>query len=305
MAYSLKFVLDTLLKQSTAQSSQLPGQDLQYIDAGTVLPIAAIQFVDHSHLKVTFGKDADGHQIAFKGRNTWYIYSPDVQILREGQPILSVAAVSQVGQAAPTYVLKALADTWLKQRPVQSTTLNDDQRQLLEVGTVLPVSSYALLPDDHLKISLGKNQQGEQLAFKGRNTWYVYRPHGQILRDGKVVPLRVTQPTSPPPQPKLPTYAVRAIADTWLKQRPIQAADLSEQDRQLIKEGQVLPISSYAIAPNNHLKLSLGKDQQGQQLAFKGKNTWYVYGPHIQLLKDGQVVPPTASPRQINSAGKV
>ncbi|MEM8605444.1 MAG: hypothetical protein AAGF24_16615 [Cyanobacteria bacterium P01_H01_bin.121] len=145
MAYSLKFVLDTLLKQSTAQSAQLPEQDLQFIDAGTVLPIAAIQFVDHSHIKVTFGQTTAGQQLAFKGRNTWYVYSPDVQVLRDGQPILALASVSQVGQANPQYVLKTLTDTWFKQDTVQGSTLSDDQRQLIEGGTVLPVSSYSLL----------------------------------------------------------------------------------------------------------------------------------------------------------------
>lgn len=296
MAYSLKFVLDTLLKQSTAQSSQLPEEQLQLIEADTELPIAAIQPVDGNHLKVTFGRDEQNNQISFKGRNTWYIYNPDVQVLRDGQPIMSLATVSQVGTSAPVYVLKTVTDTWLKQSPEQASSLDESQRQLLNSGTVLPISSYLPVPNNHLRISLGKDAQGQQLSYKGRNTWYVYRPDVQILREGKVI----LAGSEPPPGP---SYAVKTLVSTWLKQSPQQASKLDENQRQILNANTVLPISSFEPAENNHVRVALGRDDQGNQLSFKGRNTWYLYRPDVQILRDGRVILAGSDRRQINARG--
>jgi GH24 family phage-related lysozyme (muramidase) len=298
MAYSVKFVLDTLLKQSTAQSSQLSDEQKQYVDAGTELPIAAIQPVDGNHLKVTFGRK-DGEQITFKGRNTWYIYNPDVQILRDGQPILSIATVSQTGKTAPVYVVKAVADTWLKLSVAQASTLSENQRELLKSGTVLRISSYDTVPNNHLKIALGKDQQGQQISFQGRNTWFVYRPDVQILRDGKVI-LSGSDPAL-----AQPVYVVKAVSDTWLKLSTAQASALTDAQRHLLNSGTVLPISSYEPAANNHLQIALGKDNQGKQISFKGRNTWHVHAPDVQILKDGKVIfpAPGSDRKQINARG--
>nr|WP_228035566.1 lysozyme [Oculatella sp. LEGE 06141] len=297
MAYSLKFVLDTLLKQTTAQSSQLDDTQLQSIEAGTELPIVAIQPVDANHLKVTLGQDDQGNQLSFKGRNTWYIYNPDVQIWRDGQPIMSLATVSQTGTSAPVYVIKAIADTWLKQSTASASTLTETQRQLIKSGTVLTISSYSPVPNNHLRVSLGKNAQGQQLFFQGRNTWYAYRPDVQILRDGKVIL------AGSDPDLNAPVYVLKAIASTWLKQNTGQASALSNSQRQLLNANTVLPISSYALATNNHLRVALGKDQQGKQVFFNGLTTWYVYRPDVQILRDGKVLVIGSERRQINTQG--
>jgi GH24 family phage-related lysozyme (muramidase) len=197
MAYSLKFVLDTFLKQNTAQSSQLSEDQRQLIRAGAELPIVAVQPVEPDHLQVSFGQDAQGKQIFFKGRNTWYVYRPAVQVLRDGLPITTTPA--QTGRPATSYVLKAVLDTWLKQSTQDSATLPDSQRQFFKAGTVLPIASYKTAPNNHLQITFGKKPDGKQLVLKGRNTWFVFRPAIQVLRDGKVV-VSGTAPTIAPPQ---------------------------------------------------------------------------------------------------------
>jgi GH24 family phage-related lysozyme (muramidase) len=328
MAYSLKFVLDTFLKQSTALSNQLPIEQLQYIDAGTELPIIALQPIGSDHLQVTFGTEAQGKQIFFKGRNTWYVYRSTVQILRDGQPVTfavpptpttpdstpapppAPTPPTPTSAAQPVYVLNPVADTWLKQSTASGAALPDSQRQLLNARTILPISSYGVVEDNHLKIALGKDSQDNQIFFKGLTTWYVYRPDVQILRDGKVI-LSGGDPAIPPP----PLYVLKPTSDTWLKQSTAAGASLPDRQRQFLNAGTVLPIASYDLVEDNHIKIALGKDGDGKQIFFKGLTTWYVYRADVQILLDGKVIiaesdPAVPSPiesdpkrRQINSKG--
>lgn len=75
MAYVLKPVIDTWLKLNTAQGSSLPDAQKQLINAGTVLPVTAFELVENDHIKFTLGRDAQGNQLQFKGRNTWFVLS--------------------------------------------------------------------------------------------------------------------------------------------------------------------------------------------------------------------------------------
>jgi lysozyme len=104
MAYSLKVNLDTWLKLSTAQGSQLPDNQRQFLKAGTILPLSGFQ-LEGTHLKVALGKDNQGRQMFYQGRNTWYVYQPTVEILRDGQAIASSQPASNNGStngSAPT-----------------------------------------------------------------------------------------------------------------------------------------------------------------------------------------------------------
>ncbi|NJR64222.1 MAG: lysozyme [Leptolyngbyaceae cyanobacterium CRU_2_3] len=118
----------------------------------------------------------------FKGRNTWYVYRPAVQILRDGQPLTAP-------KPTPVYVVKTLLDTWFKSSTAQGSTLPNDQKQFISANKILPLSSYGLVENDHIKLTLGLDAKGKQVYLNGRNTWYVYRPAIQIFKDGKVVPL--------------------------------------------------------------------------------------------------------------------
>jgi GH24 family phage-related lysozyme (muramidase) len=191
-----------------------------------------------------------------------------------------------------TYSLKFKIDTWLKLGTGQGSDLPDDQRQFIEAGTVLPLSSLERSGDNHLKVALGKNGEGQQLFYKGRNTWYVYEPAVELL---KVMSVPV-QPSG---------YAARFKIDTWLKLSTAQGDQLSEDQRQFINAGTELPIAGYK-QEGTHLKLTLGKDGQGQQVFYKGRNTWYVYAPAIELLKDGKPFTPddtSTKPGKTNAKG--
>ena len=84
-----------------------------------------------------------------------------------------------------SYSLKILNPTWFKQDTEQSVVLSIAQKVLIEAGQVFPISSFAPSQSQHVKFSLGKNDQGKQLTLQGKNTWYAYSPHVQMLKDGK------------------------------------------------------------------------------------------------------------------------
>lgn len=186
MAYAVKTVLDTWLKSSTTQGSALPDSQKQFVSSGTVLPLSGFEIVEADHLKFTLGMDAQGKQMFFKGRNTWYVYLPAIQILRNGQPI---STPKPAPKPEPVYTVQTLLDTWLKISSAQGSTLTTDQKQFVSASKVLPLSSYILVENDHIKLTLGVDGQGRQIQFNGRNTWYVYRAAVRILKDGQPVPL--------------------------------------------------------------------------------------------------------------------
>lgn len=85
------------------------------------------------------------------------------------------------------------------------------------------------------------------------------------------------------------SYSIRAKLDTWLKVSPEQGSSLAEDEKDFFKAGTSYPISAYAIA-GNHLKVTLGKDDQGQQIVVKGRNTWCIYADAAEILNNGAVV---------------
>ena len=254
--YAIKFNIDTWLKASTAQGSQLSDSERHLVDAGTVLPITHYESVEDSHVHILLGRDAQGQQIMPGGRMEWFVYEPAVEIFRV--PVVDA------------YVLEISENTWLKQNPIQSSRLPDDKKQFVEAGKAFPLAGF-LLEQDHVKVTFGKDANGQNIQFQGRNTWYVYKLHADILLNG--IPIY--------------GYTVKFKTDTWLKQRTIQVVDLAEDDKQFIPEGMVLPITSFSIE-GIHLKLTLGKDQQGTQLHFKNKSTWYVFNLHVAVLHNGK-----------------
>lgn len=82
----------------------------------------------------------------------------------------------------------------------------------------------------------------------------------------------------------MPTL-LKTASSTLLKRKPIQSNDLSDPEKQPIDAGQTFEIESYA-RERDHLRIAFAKD------FFKGFNTWYVYAPHVEIVKDGQAVLP-------------
>ncbi|MER3435640.1 MAG: peptidoglycan-binding protein [Leptolyngbya sp. ERB_1_1] len=75
--------------------------------------------------------------------------------------------------------VKILVDTVLKQQPIESAKLPDDQKQSIKAGTILTINSFTPVAD-HLKVVLSDK------TFQGKNTWFVFQRHAAILSDGKI-----------------------------------------------------------------------------------------------------------------------
>ncbi len=76
--------------------------------------------------------------------------------------------------------LKIFQDTVLKQQPILSTKLADDQKQSVKAGSIFQIQSYAS-EADHLKVTLTDQ------SFQGKNTWYLFQRYGCVLEDGEII----------------------------------------------------------------------------------------------------------------------
>lgn len=258
--YAIKFNIDTWLKISTAQGSALSPSERFFVDAGTILPVASYESVGSNHVRIVLGRDAEGRQVKPGDRMEWHVYEPAVEIFRV--PVIDA------------YHLQINADTWLKQSPVQSSLLPNTQKHFVTTGSVFPIIGF-LFEGDHVKVTFGKTADGEQIQFLGRNTWYVYKYHADVLLNGTPIY----------------GYALKFKTDTWLKQDTSQVIDLPEAGKEFIPEGTVLPLSTFQLE-QLHLRITLGKNDRGEQVQFKGLNTWYVYSLHVLILHNGQPYSP-------------
>ncbi|UBF29168.1 C39 family peptidase [Kovacikia minuta CCNUW1] len=76
---SVKVIQTTTLKQSTADSSQLPAADKVQIAAGRVINLQSWATAANNHLKLALLWDSLGTP----PRNTWYVYRPHVQFINQ------------------------------------------------------------------------------------------------------------------------------------------------------------------------------------------------------------------------------
>ncbi|MDJ0706274.1 MAG: hypothetical protein QNJ46_23635 [Leptolyngbyaceae cyanobacterium MO_188.B28] len=74
-------------------------------------------------------------------------------------------------------ILKVLKGTYLKQTPVQSSELAEDQIQLLPAGTVLVLHSYDDSDNGHLKVVL------KEVKFKDKDTWHIFKEHVELTHE--------------------------------------------------------------------------------------------------------------------------
>lgn len=89
----------------------------------------------------------------------------------------------------------------------------------------------------------------------------------------------------------MPTL-LKTANDTVLKRKPIQSVDLVDFEKQPIGAGQTFEIQSY-LRERDHIRVAFANK------FFKGFNTWYVYAPHVEIVKDGQAVVPKPKPKTV------
>lgn len=294
--YTLKVNIATWFKQSMAQSSTLPSSQKEFVDADNEYPLASFTPAGKYHLKILLGLDEYGEQLTLGDKETWYVYRPAVEVLQNGQ----VVEIPGPEPKGPVYSCKVESNTWFKQSTAQSSTLPDDQKVIVREGTIFPLASFQAVGKYHIKLALGLDKQGKQVTLQNRNTWYAYRPVIELMKDGESVNL-----FGPTPPEETSDYQLKVEQTTWLKLSTAQSSSLPENERELLQANTLLPLVSYMLE-GNHLKVTFGKDAQGNQVHFKGRNTWYIYEPAVKVLYKGKPVDfsaPTAASGKTNAKG--
>ncbi|WP_199321852.1 hypothetical protein [Leptolyngbya sp. FACHB-321] len=84
----------------------------------------------------------------------------------------------------------------------------------------------------------------------------------------------------------MPTYTLRALKDTGIKLQPIPSDQLDQSDVQPLDSGTVLTLHSYIYnEQNRHYKVAFLTD------SFQGRNTWWAFEEHVEIARDGVVLP--------------
>jgi lysozyme len=88
----------------------------------------------------------------------------------------------------------------------------------------------------------------------------------------------------------MPETTLYITSDTTFKASPKQASELGEDDKYYAPKEGSFKVSAIANEAE-HIKFTLGKDEDGNQRFIKGRNTWYVYNRHASVkgLESGLV----------------
>ena len=146
----LKVIQDTIFKQTTEDSSQLPPNDKILMQKGTIFNLHSWKLLNQSHLSIALL----GKFLAEPPRNTWCVYIPDIQLIKLSS-------------------IRVLQKTSFKQMPNPKQVSGDtSQFSNLEVavsaGTVFELQSWSI-EDTYLKVALFDKFLGDP----PRNTWYI------------------------------------------------------------------------------------------------------------------------------------
>lgn len=91
------------------------------------------------------------------------------------------------------------------------------------------------------------------------------------------------------------SIVLKALNSTNLKRKPIQSSELPDAQKQRLEVGKELELHSFSIE-RDHIRIAFAKD------SFKGFNTWYAFGRHIQITQDGKVTFPKPIPQAVKLA---
>lgn len=273
----LRVTASTLLKLRPEQSSQLTSAELQPVSAGSTFEIHSYAYADINgdfagHIKVAF-KD-----INFKGFNTWFIYGLHVQVEFDG-----VVVYPQEDEEAIA-VLRVNRDTLLKQRPVQSSVLPEDEKHPVSSGDSFLLHSYAYADSrgdfsSHIKFAIRYPKD----FVNDLSTWFIYDKHAYVELDGAIV--------YPPEDPNTPL--LRITQNTLFKRQPLQSSKLPADEVYPVSQGMTWKLHSYAYKDasgsfSSHIKIALKYEKD----YIRYLSTWYVYEGHAQVEIQGKVVYP-------------
>jgi hypothetical protein len=195
------FIKDSTIKQEPIQASQLPSTKRQDIPAGTTLVLQSYSIPPGSNDHYKIGLQ----NIQLKGFASWFAFAEHVQIIQE--PIVAATTVeaviakqtqkdvanitvnrSTLGVQQGFLKLVFNVDTFIKRKPIDSSVLNDQSKQLIPAGTELILATSLpdtnnivkfAVQDNHVKFAL------HSLEIKGfSQDWYAFVKHVGIQRVG-------------------------------------------------------------------------------------------------------------------------
>jgi hypothetical protein len=168
------------------------------------------------------------------------------------------------------------SDTLFKLKPTLSSELSDSEKVFVKNGTEFELQSFLPAAGNHVRVAIANAFLGPE----NRNTWYAYNPDIKI--DGQKIDLRV-------------------VSDTLFKAKPVMSSQLDSKEKVFIPNKTVFELSSYSQMEGNHVRVALA----GAFLGPENRNTWYAFGPDIQIEgtekdnkpKDSNVAKAPANPR--------
>ena len=238
----LKVLHNTVLKQGTDQSVNYSDEEKQSVKAATEFAITHYEQVEANHLRIVL------QGASFKGKSIWYVYAPHVEVL----------------DAIPTTQLRAKVDTVLKQRPVQSSSLANNDKHSMHAGTIFTVHSYQVAEANHIKVAL------LDASFKGRNTWYAYAPHVELTNpDGSKLEIA--------PPKKVPDTQTRRP----VKRRPRTRDEIYDAFFDLLEENEgrvtTLQFARKTLMPGDRAKRYLDERAEEFNATFEVNDRGDIY----------------------------
>ncbi|HEY9886863.1 MAG TPA: D-Ala-D-Ala carboxypeptidase family metallohydrolase [Candidatus Obscuribacterales bacterium] len=149
----LRVKLDTFLKRSPKDSSQLTDQEKVLVPNGTVLDIEYYTEVENNHWQIELLEPTVGDRTT----TSLYVYTPAVELLT-------------------TITLTVTSDTLFKLEPKLSIDLPAAAKTFVKNDTRFKLLSFEPAASNHTKIVLADTTLGNP----GRNTWYAFSPDVRI-----------------------------------------------------------------------------------------------------------------------------
>lgn len=138
----------------------------------------------------------------------------------DGSSFLSDEGLKLVKENQPTYKVRVTASTFLKRRALQSSDLSEAEKCFLEEGSELIIEATNKETSDHIQVRLKEPLEGCNLQEA-----YLYIEHVELNR----------------------LYFATLSQNTVFKAQPIQSVDLSESQKCLLNEGQVIELEDGAL----------------------------------------------------------
>ncbi len=261
--FNLRILQETFFKASTASSSSLNDRQKVRLVAGQTFPIRKYQS-NSGHFKVELV-----NPIAPVGA-TGYFFEPHVQITPASATSQTVGSIHDVADPPSGFSLLWIAqNTKIKTSPEDSRNLQAHQQMDLLAGTSYLILGYASVAG-HFRVTLN-----QPLGNFGR-IGYLFHPHVQIKRDGRLVPF----------DPKALNLVL--LRNTVIKKQPIDSSQLKPEEVYPLAVGMIYGVASYLMEAG-HLKVSLTEN-----LPPFG-NTGYLLPDFVELRQGNRVI--NAAPR--------